>query len=398
MILGETPADWFALQDRHPGLWVLDPERAYTVPLVAQALIYAGQFASVLGGAFAVGDITNSGRDVQVAYTLDRTFPTAPATTITPAWIAVIYALAPFLTEVFMSAQRAAELQAAAPLGPVPLKITTGQNLEGFARLRFKAPPTPPQQPQPQPPPGPNVGNDLSRNWGSTPASLRPLFIKIEAATRIKGAGRFLAIVAKRESAFKLNAQNGDRPQEQGERDASRRAYDAGRNRNPPLRYGQEAANFGSGGLFGLLAPYFLWTGVNELGANAPFLDSRPELVFNPNASAFGAAVYLQRILKNYTTNDLPDIKAGWASPTLLTSARGSPRYHETRARFLADAKALGIRLDDPATLPAKLSAANWPGASVVFNALVGTVPGPPVTTILTPRPAGARPVTRPAT
>ncbi|MCB9702140.1 MAG: hypothetical protein H6711_09615 [Myxococcales bacterium] len=120
-----------------------------------------------------------------------------------------------------------------------------------------------------------DVRGDLSRNWGDTPADLRPLFLLAEEQARIAGAGRILAVIAYRESRFVTTAHNGDAPSETTERAASRRAYDRGKDRNPPLRFGERAADFGSGGLFGLLAPYFLWTGVPEVGERAPLLGGR---------------------------------------------------------------------------------------------------------------------------
>ncbi len=219
-----------------------------------------------------------------------------------------------------------------------------------------------------------DVSGDLTRNWGETPFDLRSLFLLMEETSRIPGAGRVLAIFAHRESRFITTAHNGDAPEEQGERDASARGYNNNKEKNPPLRYGGQAAAFGSGGLFGLLAPYFLWSGVPEVGARAPLLAAPPELMFQPRAAAFAATVYLQRILKNYRVDDIPDVKAGWASPALLTSARGSKDYQDVRARFLADAKTLGIDLSD-GTIPSKLDASAWPGVPTVFAGLVGALP-----------------------
>ena len=220
-----------------------------------------------------------------------------------------------------------------------------------------------------------DVEGDLSRNWGDTPFDLRPLLLLIEQISRTFGAARYLAIVAKRESAFVTAAHNGNAANEQDERDDSRLAYDNNKGRNPPLRYGEQAADFGSGGLFGLLAPYFLWTGVPEVGAKAPLLNAPPEIVFQPRAAAFGAAVYMQRILKHYRVDDVADIKVGWANPGLLGKGRGGATYNDVRARFLADAKSLGIDLADATTIPAKLDPSAWPGVPAVFAALVGTLP-----------------------
>jgi hypothetical protein len=68
-----------------------------------------------------------------------------------------------------------------------------------------------------------DVKGDLSRNWGETPFDLRALFLLIEEITRIFGAARYLAIVAKRESAFVTAAHNGNAANEQDERDDSRK-------------------------------------------------------------------------------------------------------------------------------------------------------------------------------
>ena len=216
-----------------------------------------------------------------------------------------------------------------------------------------------------------DVKGDLSRNWGSTPTDLRPLFMLMEEVARIPGSARIFAVIAKRESGFVTTAQN----KTAAERDASRRGYQNSKGRNPALRFGEQAADFGSGGLFGALAPYFLWTGVPEVGSKAPLLRAPPEIMFQPRVAAFGAAVYLQRLLANYRIDDHADIKAGWASPTLLKDGRGGKTYGDVRARFLGDAKSLGVELTDTTTIPTKLSAAAWPGVPAVFAGLVGALP-----------------------
>ena len=220
-----------------------------------------------------------------------------------------------------------------------------------------------------------NVKGDLNRNWGRTPLDLRPLLLAAEEASQISGAARLLAIIGYRESRFEPDAHNGDAATEQRERDASWTAYTQNKARNPPLAFGEAAGKFGSGGLFGALAPYFLWTGVPEVGKKAPLLNAPPELLFQPRAAAFGAAVYMQRLLAHYRVDDIADIKVGWANPGLLGSGRGSPTYHDVRARFLADAQTLGIDLTDAATIPPKLNASAWPGVPAVFANLVGALP-----------------------
>jgi len=220
-----------------------------------------------------------------------------------------------------------------------------------------------------------DVSGDLTTNWGETPADLRPLFMYMEESSKIQGAARVFAVIAYRESRFVTTAHNGNAAKEQDERDDSRAAYKNNKDRNPPLTYGEQAAEFGSGGLFGLLAPYFLWTGVPEIGKKAPLLRAPPELVFQPRAAAFGACVYMQRLLAHYQVDDLADIKAGWGSPTLLKDGRGGAKYLDVRANFLADAMTLGIDLKDAATIPPKLDVKAWPGVPAVFKTLVGALP-----------------------
>jgi len=220
-----------------------------------------------------------------------------------------------------------------------------------------------------------DVSGDLQKNWGDTPLDLRPLFELMAEVGQIPGSGRLFATFAYRESRFVTTAHNGNATGEQDERDSSRAAYKNNKERNPPLRYGEQAAEFGSGGLFGLLAPYFLWTGVAAVGKKAPLLNAPPELVFQPRAAAFGAAVYMQRLLAHYRVDDLADIKVGWASPSLLGSGRGGSQYQSVRERFLEDAETVGIDLADQTTIPPKLDASAWPGVPAVFAALVGALP-----------------------
>ena len=221
------------------------------------------------------------------------------------------------------------------------------------------------------------VIGDMSTNWGATPKELRPLLLLVEQASGIAGAARILDVIAKRESNFQSDAHNhGSQGEGQAERNASFRAYQARKAVNPPLMHGDAAADFGSGGLFGALAPYFLWTGVAELGDKAPLLNSRPEIMFLPRVAAFAAAVYLQRLLAKYELKDHGDIKVGWGSIDVLTK-RSEPTYSKIRERFFEDAKSLGIDLADTTTIPAKLSADKWPGVAAVFAQIVGTLPTP---------------------
>ena len=223
-----------------------------------------------------------------------------------------------------------------------------------------------------------DVKGDLSRNWGETPPDLRPLFLLMEETARIPGSGRLFALIAYRESRFVTTAQNGDgtSASEKAEREASRNAYENRKDKNPPLRHGEAAADFGSGGLFGALAPYFLWTGVPEVGKRAPLLNAPPELMFEPRVAGFAAAVYMMRLLKYRRIDDHADIKVGWANPSLLGSGRGGATYTKIRERFFSDADTLGLDLEDEATIPGpRLDVSAWPGFWEVFSGLVGALP-----------------------
>jgi hypothetical protein len=224
---------------------------------------------------------------------------------------------------------------------------------------------------------------DVTRNWGKTPVDLRPLLLEIEFASGIHGVARILAIIAKRESAYKPTAHNGDEEKENGERSASWRAYWNNKDRNPPLVHGEVAANFGSGGLFGGLAPYALWTGVQEMKDKAPLLGSDPRILFLPRVAGFVAAVYMQRLLRNYDIRDHADIKVGWGSVSLLSEkGRKDSDYARIRQRFYEDAAELGIDLSDETTIPRTMNADAWPGVAAVFDKVVIKLPTPGKVTI----------------
>ncbi len=240
------------------------------------------------------------------------------------------------------------------------------QPKQGPSAAAWDAPPLPRES---------EVHGDLVRNWGSTPEDLRPLFLLMEETSKIAGAARVFAVIAYGESRFVPHAHNGNDHNEAEERAASRRAYENNKDRNPPLRYGEAAADFGSGGLFGALAPYFLWTGVSEVSTAAPFLAAPPELMYQPRAAAFAAMVKLQRLLRAYyKVADVLDIKAGWANPQLLTTARGGTTYLAVRGRFQGDADKLGVDFADTDTIPT-LKASAWPGVPAVFAGIVGSLP-----------------------
>jgi hypothetical protein len=218
------------------------------------------------------------------------------------------------------------------------------------------------------------AASDFETNWGKTPGELRPLFLLAEQASGIRGAGRILALIARRESAFSTTAHNDSA----GEVKASTNAYFNNKANRPALTYGVNAAAFGSGGLFGLLAPYLLWTGINEVKDKAPLLTGEPQVMYFPRVAAFGGLAYMQRILRNYSVKDIPEIKVGWASPSLLTEkGRASETYAAVRARFATDVAKLEINLEQlPPIAQLRDDAKNaWPGVLAVFDKVAGTLP-----------------------
>lgn len=220
------------------------------------------------------------------------------------------------------------------------------------------------------------VTGSVTQNWGITPSALRPLLLLAEQVSGIRGSARVLSIIARRESRWVTTAHRTVAWDVQ----ASTNAYLSNKDDRPPLKYGLKAAGFGSAGLFQALAPYYLWTGINTLGAKSPLLDADPETAFFPRCATFAAICYMQRLLTIYDIRDIPDIKVGWASVSLLSkSNRGGVKYNEVRARFAEDVQESGISLSDP-TIPSievmKADAkAKWPGVMPMFEALVGTVP-----------------------
>jgi len=214
----------------------------------------------------------------------------------------------------------------------------------------------------------PTASGDLETNWGSTPKDIRPLFLHMENVSRIAGSGRIFSVIAYGESRWVHTAHNND----DRETDASRRAYNNRKDKNPPLTYGKESGEFGSGGLFGALAPYYLWTGAPEIGKRAPLLNEHPDTMFVPRYAGFAAIVYLKRLIRNWNLRDHLDIKVGWASPSLLTTkGRATQTYSDVRDKFEGHAEKVGIDLFDTATIPNKLDASNFPGVLEVYERMM---------------------------
>ena len=156
LVLGEIPPPWFPLQS-NTGLRIRNTARSFTVPLVAQLLIYAGIYAKQLHGTFTVADISGTqpgpfpphkshqdGFDADVAYDLTGEYPTEIPSPIAPAWIGVVHALAPWLDRIFMSQARIDEFNTRAPEAPIPalapVLLVKWDGHQKHAHLRFRSP------------------------------------------------------------------------------------------------------------------------------------------------------------------------------------------------------------------------------------------------------------------
>ena len=222
------------------------------------------------------------------------------------------------------------------------------------------------------------VDGDYDTNWGSTPDEMRPLFLWMENSSGIRGSGRLFSVIAYGESRWVPSARNGEGDSERDEREraGSRRAWKYLSEAGFPLKHGDAAAEYGSGGLFGALAPYFLATGRPDIGKRAPLRDACPDVCLIPRVAAWGAVVYMYRLLKHYRIDDHPDIKVGWASPSfLLNKNRSGNGYKTTHAKFERHADEVGIDLGDTNTIPKKLSVDDFPGTLPTFASMVGELP-----------------------
>jgi hypothetical protein len=159
-------------------------------------------------------------------------------------------------------------------------------------------------------------------NWGDTPVDLRPLFMYMEEVSRIEGSARVFAVIAYRESRFVTTAHNGNaepsrtsataraRPtQQQGPQPAAqvRRAGGRVRQRRAVRR-----------------ARAVLPVDRRARGRQEGAAAERPARAGVPAAGGgLRRRVYMQRLLANYRIDDIADIKAGWANPSLLGKGRG---------------------------------------------------------------------------
>jgi len=211
--------------------------------------------------------------------------------------------------------------------------------------------------------------NEYGDNWGITPTEWIPYFQALEDISGIPGSARIFSLIAYGESRWIADAHNNDASEISL---GSRPSYERAKDNFPPLKYGEEAANFGSGGLFAMLGPVYLWTGAVFGKRYAPLLEHRPETMFDPRLAGFAAIVFLRNLIKNRDVRDLVDIKVGWGRPTRLSkTGRETEAYENARTKFWAQSVEAGISLEDRNTLPPKLDISGFTGVLNVYERMI---------------------------
>lgn len=231
-----------------------------------------------------------------------------------------------------------------------------------------------PAGPGPAGPAAPAQGAVDPNFWGTTDrgAEFRALLTKIEAVTGMP-LRLYLTVVANREAGWNRKARN----KTAAETAASKRAIEAGPERgNPTPKYATSIAGAGSGGLFGALAPYVAWTGLDE--GYTPYLDEDWTIIEDPIVAAICAAKYYQRVVANYGTvfatpgapapEDNYRVRLGWASPKTLKEDPAGSLFKAVKGRMDEDLAQLGLKITD---LPPP-SAERWPGLKAVVDAMQG--------------------------
>jgi hypothetical protein len=237
----------------------------------------------------------------------------------------------------------------APPNPPVP----NGSSDPAPAPAPTPAPPAP-APPAPAPAPAPAPSPTPGKNWGSTNRGeqYRALLVKLEELTGMPLAV-FLTVVANRESDFSRTARN----KSAVETAASNTGIVSGVKRgNPKPKFADSIAASGSGGLYGALAPYVAWTGMDE--GYMPYLNEDWNIIENPIVAVVCAAKYYQRIVTYYPTvfangkgspspEDNFRVRLGWANPSRLKEDPAGSLFQQVRARMEEDLGELGLKISD---------------------------------------------------
>jgi hypothetical protein len=211
--------------------------------------------------------------------------------------------------------------------------------------------------------------------WGTTKRGeqYRPLFTKLEEVTGMP-LRLYLCVVANREAGWSRTARNKTKVEVKASADGIDNGIKRG---NPAPKFAASIRDAGSGGLFGALAPFVAWTGMDE--GYMPYLDEDWPIIEDPIVSAVFAAKYYQRIVgggrypvfadpSKPSPEDNYRVRLGWASPSALKSSPNGTLFQNVKKRFDIDLAELGLKISD---LPPP-NAEQWPGLKAVVAGLKG--------------------------
>ena len=262
----------------------------------------------------------------------------------------------------------------------------------------------------PPPPPKPTPG-ELTSNWGSFPEGLRGPFLAAEKAARLPGLARFMAVWAwgafrakkafvSPEEAAEIAKANPDlcmECQNLGDAKWSRQAleqvvlplgekgqYGTGKYKKPWVKpYDWNSwADFGSAGLFDMLAGSVVHLGIHE-GFLSPILDWSPEILFDIRAQLYLGGTYVHRVMNSPLYKVLSPtaaetwsrVRAVTSSPAQFIAWQNGDTENEVvlgaMANFVGRAKEIGIDLNKVSN-PTLADVKAWPGAENYFKAVGG--------------------------
>jgi len=183
------------------------------------------------------------------------------------------------------------------------------------------------------------------------------MLIKLERESGIHGIALFLAAVGATESNWKSEQRYSAHNTRASEVAASARALAGGMKRGyPQPKYFKEAAAFGSGGLYGLLCPYALWSGKRD----KVVLDWKPEdALFDPVVASCLAADFVYRYYLNGIRTWL-QCRVAWKSLKYALNEPDSDGEKTKQVVANMVEKTLAQGLD--AVLPNPLDVSRYPG------------------------------------
>lgn len=247
--------------------------------------------------------------------------------------------------------------------------------------------------------------------WGVTPEKYKLPFAKLEAYTQIPGLARYFAIrawgaframkpIVSYDEALKIAQANPDLAMKFHNTSASeRKASCAGIERVtlpkgelgkcggtgsqkdpwPKPLYIDQWKDFGSAGQFDMLASSFVYAGIHS--GYVPFINLKPEIMFDPKAQMYAFAIMVYRIIKGpykVLTNNPKDTWTNIAKVVANPSAfQNNTQYSkDVGLRFQARAGELGIDISNPDIMgnPTVDVIAKWPGDKKLFEFITSEI------------------------